>query len=232
MFKLITFAVSLLCISNSYSSEAIGFYSKGSIINSSSIDEYSGDFEKLFRSRKRLFATDHLLSFISDFTSEFTSSHPGIEKFQIGDISAERGGFVSRHSSHQNGLDVDVVYLRVNKKGQDVDYPEWGEYFVKNGKLTRNFDISKNWQLFQFIISKGGVGRIFVDTAVKKKFCELYGSSPSPREKETLRRLRPAANHLTHFHLRLKCHKSYANCREQDDPSSGSGCANLIVESL
>ena len=224
--------IALLLSSNAYSSKAIGYYSNGSVVDSSSIDEYNGYFEKLFRGRKRLYATDYLLDFVADFTNGFISTYPDTEKFQVGDISAKRGGPISRHASHQNGLDIDIVYLRVNKQGQSLSNPEWAEYFARSGRVTKNFDTKRNWELFKHIVSKGNVGRIFVDTAVKKKFCDLYGTSPSRLEKETLRRLRPAKYHLTHFHLRLKCHSSFTKCQKQADPANSTGCQNILIENL
>ncbi|WP_372652704.1 penicillin-insensitive murein endopeptidase [Halobacteriovorax sp.] len=232
MLNKLIITLSLLYCSHSFSSESIGFYSNGSLNNSASIDDYNGHFEKLFRNRKRLYATDYLLDFVSEFTYSFYVKNPSIEKFQIGDISAVRGGKVSRHSSHQNGLDIDIVYLRTNKLGQDIDNPEWAEYFVKSGVVSKNFDTKKNWELFKSIVSRGDVGRIFVDQAIKKKFCSLYGSSPTSIEKETLRRLRPAKYHLTHFHLRLKCHPDHVRCKPQADPANSTGCYNLNVEML
>lgn len=232
MCKKIVSLILVLYGLSSFSSESIGFYSNGSLNNSASIDQYSGHFEKLFRSRKRLYATDYLLDFISEFTESFYIKNPKIEKFQIGDISAIYGGKVSRHSSHQNGLDVDIVYLRVNRKGQRLDNPEWGEYFVRGSTVSKNFDTEKNWELFKSIVERGDVGRIFVDKAIKTRFCNLYGSSPSRIEKETLRRLRPAKYHLTHFHLRLKCHPSHTKCKPQADPANNTGCHNKTLESL
>ncbi len=232
MLNKIIFTLILISSFSSFSSESIGFYSSGSINDSTSIDQYNGHFEKLFRSRKRLYATDYLLDFVSEFTDRFFALNPEIEKFQIGDISAVRGGKVSRHTSHQNGLDIDIVYLRVNKKGQSLDNPEWGEYFVKGGVVSKNFDTQKNWELFKSIVERGSVGRIFVDGAIKKKFCKLYGSSPNGLEKETLRRLRPAKYHLTHFHLRLKCHPSHKKCKPQADPANSTGCYNLKMITL
>jgi len=230
--KIIISIAFLLLSHNLLASEAIGFYSNGSLVNAASIDDYSGHYEKLFRSRKRLYATDYLFNFLFDFSEEFIADHPDTEKFQLGDISALNGGKISRHASHQNGLDIDIVYLRVNKRGQDVDYPEWKEYFVKNGAVTKNFDLTKNWELFKLIVSKGDVGRIFVDKAVKKAFCKEYSSSRNKLDLETLRRLRPAKYHLTHFHLRLKCHESFKRCQKQADPANNSGCNELLIESL
>jgi penicillin-insensitive murein endopeptidase len=214
------------------SSEAIGFYSKGSIKNSASVDHYEGHFEKLFRNRKQLYSTDFLLSFVKNISIEIKKKYPDVEKLQFGDISSITGGKINRHQSHQNGLDIDIVYLRVNKTGQSTTNPEWGEYFTKDNKLTKNFDLNRNWELFKLMVSKENVGRIFVDWAVKNKYCSLYKNSSDDLVKETLRRLRPAKYHKTHLHLRLNCPKTDSRCRKQAPPNRTTGCSNLINESL
>jgi penicillin-insensitive murein endopeptidase len=225
---LITFLFSISC----YSSESIGYYSKGRIQDSVSIDNYTSHFEKLFRDRNQLFGTDHLLDFVSKLALEIKSDFPDVEKLQIGDISAQNGGKIYRHQSHQNGLDIDIVYLRVNKQGQSTTNPEWGEYFTKGDRLTENFDVDRNWKLFKNIVSKGGVGRIFVDLAVKSKYCELYSDSNDELTKQTLRRLRPAKYHKTHLHLRLECPSKYSRCRKQSPPANNTGCNSLRIEEL
>ena len=229
---MIKILISYLFILSCYSSESIGFYSNGKVKESVSIDSYHSHFEKLFRTRGQLYSTTFLLDFVIDFIDEIKNDYPNVEKVQIGDISAKHGGKINRHQSHQNGLDIDVVYLRTNRRGQRIDNPEWGEYFTSGEKLTKNFDVKRNWKLFQNITSHPEVGRIFVDWAVKRKFCELYGSSSRRDIQNTLRHLRPAKYHKTHFHLRLKCPSSDKKCKKQAPPSAGTGCSNLALEEL
>ena len=49
-------------------------------------------------------------------TKAYRLSHPNAPRVVIGDISREGGGpMTDEHVSHQNGLDVDVYYPRVDR---------------------------------------------------------------------------------------------------------------------
>ena len=232
MTKLILSFYVILFSLNTFASEPIGFYSKGSIRDSVSVDNYNGHFEKLFRSRGQLYSTETLFHFVKLASAEIKEIYQDVEKLQLGDISSATGGKINRHQSHQNVLDIDIVYLRVNKSGQSLSNPEWGEDFTNGKNVSKNFDVNRNWKLFKLMVSKGNVGRIFVDSTVKNKYCSLYKNSDDSLEKETLRRLRPAKYHKTHLHLRLNCPKNAARCRKQAPPAQNSGCSNLTTETL
>ncbi|OUR97319.1 hypothetical protein A9Q84_13425 [Halobacteriovorax marinus] len=230
MLKNIIVAIFLIIAftTKSYSAEAIGFYSKGKVKNSVSVDSYEGHFEKLFRSRGQIYSTDYLLDFIAKSSLEIKKLYPDVEALQIGDMSARKGGKIKRHQSHQNGLDIDIVYLRVNKSGQDLANPEWAEDFVSGRNVSKNLDVSRNWNLFKMLVKSGKVGRIFVDWSTKREFCKLHGDTQDPLEFQTLRLMSAAKYHRTHFHLRLLCKDSYSRCRKQSPPSNSTRCSELL----
>ena len=82
----------------------------------------------------RRWATDRLLAFLLFVLRDYRLANPGAPPVLIGDLSLPRGGpFGSDlgglgHASHQNGLDVDVLYprrdgqLRPPDRVADVDY--------------------------------------------------------------------------------------------------------------
>jgi penicillin-insensitive murein endopeptidase len=156
------------------------------------------------------------------------------ERVQIGDMASERGGTLSMHSSHQNGLDADIAYLQTDQLERDPE--EWGERgfevdFVRNKHVTRNFDQKRNWFLLKEIVSRGTVSRIFVDPEIKRLFCErsskLDPTTPENVRIEVLRRLRPYPDHDDHFHLRIDCPASSKKCLNQAAPPPGSGCTRI-----
>lgn len=219
--------LSLLFTPSLYASEAIGFYSNGSIKNSVSIDDYIGShWRKLYRKRGQQFGTHETMRAISGLADYMKSMFPTVEVTQIGDISAKNGKRIRRHKSHQNGLDSDMVYYRVNEKPQDAEYPEWAEDFVINGKLTDNFHVHRNWVAMKYLVNNHDVGRIFVDGAIKRALCNHAKKlGEFEQEKETLRRLRIENRvHMHHFHLRLKCPPGNSRCTPQAEPPAGSGC--------
>lgn len=66
----------------------------------------------------RRFATQRLLAVIRRALREYRRANPGAPRVLIGDLSLPRGGPFGRqygglgHASHQNGLDVDILYPR------------------------------------------------------------------------------------------------------------------------
>ena len=66
----------------------------------------------------RRWGTDGLIRTLMKVVREYRSAHPGAPRVGVGDLSRELGGpFWERdggsvHSSHQNGLDVDIYYPR------------------------------------------------------------------------------------------------------------------------
>ena len=66
----------------------------------------------------RRWGTQELLTVLETVTREFRAAHPGVPRVLISDLSRPQGGPFGRrygglgHASHQNGLDVDVMYPR------------------------------------------------------------------------------------------------------------------------
>jgi murein endopeptidase len=65
----------------------------------------------------RRWGTDDLVRLILHVASEYAAEHPRVARLGVGDLSKPRGGwFGPRHASHQNGLDVDVYYPRLDRR--------------------------------------------------------------------------------------------------------------------
>lgn len=211
-----------------YASEAVGFYSDGQLRNANSILDENIDIIKLFSKREKLYTTDEMLELIGESAKFVRDNFPTAEKVQIGDLSGVKGGKATRHVSHQNGLDADVVYLRVNENAQDESNSEWSENFVSGSKASKNYHPKRNYDLLKFIHSNFAVGRIFVDAAIKKSLCNVARERGEDRTREGiefLRTIRPAKHHHTHFHVRLECAAKDTNCRAQAPAPAGSGCS-------
>jgi hypothetical protein len=79
-------------------------------------------------------------------------THPGT-KLVVGDLSRQRGGRFSPHSSHKEGLDVDIGLYRPG-----VDYDE--QY--KNLR-AEELDLERTWFLVKALIDTGRVHKILLD---------------------------------------------------------------------
>jgi Penicillin-insensitive murein endopeptidase len=69
----------------------------------------------------RRYGTDRLVRTVLDVLGEYQDEHPDAPRVGVGDLSRPRGGDFGRrygglgHASHQNGLDVDVYYPRLDR---------------------------------------------------------------------------------------------------------------------
>ena len=64
----------------------------------------------------RRWGTDELVRLVRHVALLYAEEHPAAARLGVGDLSKPRGGwFGPRHVSHQNGLDVDVYYPRLDK---------------------------------------------------------------------------------------------------------------------
>jgi Penicillin-insensitive murein endopeptidase len=64
---------------------------------------------------QRLFGTEDTIRTVVSVIASYRSAHPDAPRVVIGDISFRGGGRMEEHRSHQNGLDVDVYYPRLDR---------------------------------------------------------------------------------------------------------------------
>jgi len=126
----------------------------------------------------------------------------------INTLSKRGGGYIAGHGSHQNGLDADITFIRVN----DNDPSD----LVVNGVVSKNFDIAKNYELIRTLVSTNTVSVIFVNDKIKRKLCEY--SSRLGRPNEPLQtKIGREEGHTNHLHMRLYCPPgTVPSCRNQD----------------
>lgn len=215
--------------------QAIGFYSKGSLVNADTFPPAGPGLLKIMVPRNRAWATRDLVQILSAEAQESVRKYPGTERLQIGDVANRNGGSIGSHESHQNGLDADVVYYRENRVEQDPAHNAgFEENFVAQGRVTANFDLERNWDFMSRLVATGRINRIFVDTAIKRALCEYAQRLPEPAGAltvETLRRLRPWPLHHDHMHVRILCPvKGSPRCIAQDEPPPGTSCADLPAD--
>ncbi|OFZ00693.1 MAG: hypothetical protein A2Z97_10755 [Bdellovibrionales bacterium GWB1_52_6] len=218
--------------------QAVGSYTKGKLKNASQLKQSGPGYVLLFPHRDRAYGTDDLIETVETVAEDLAARFPEGERLQVGDTSARQGGFISGHASHQNGLDVDFGYFRMNHQEQEFNwstlFPDFtalgfDEEFVIGGKLSSNFDLQRNWELFKALVSTTKINRIFVDQVIKASLC-TYSRSIDDFSVETLRHLRPWPKHGDHIHVRLLCPASSTNCAQQEPVAAGSGCDELGIE--
>ena len=63
----------------------------------------------------RLYGNERTIRTILSVIAAYRTAHPDAPRVVVGDISFREGGSMNEHVSHQNGLDVDVYYPRLDR---------------------------------------------------------------------------------------------------------------------
>ncbi|WP_076416065.1 penicillin-insensitive murein endopeptidase [Shewanella sp. UCD-KL12] len=211
----------------SIDSLAIGSYANGCLAGAEALPLAGLGYQVIRTSRGRYFGHPQLINFVENFSQQLHQS--GSDDLLIADISMPRGGnFVSGHSSHQIGLDVDIWFRQASEQ-QSLEQRETPDELslVDSGR----FGVNGNWQavhgdMIRIAAENPQVARVFVNPAIKQKLCEqTKGASVSSHD--WLGKVRPWWGHKIHMHVRLACPQGDGLCQNQKPPKSGTGCEEL-----
>jgi len=112
----------------------------------------------------KAFGAVHVVEQVRRAIAEVRKTYSDVHTLAIGDLSAEHGGQLGRHASHQSGLDVDLGFYFTHKPD---GYPE--TFVSANGDL----DLEATWALIEAFANTagdaGGVQMIFLDHAVQAR---------------------------------------------------------------
>lgn len=207
------------------SSESIGSYTAGCIRSSGELNLNGNGFQVIRPSRGRYFGNPETISYIESLGQKVNSQLNGI--LLIADISQKTGGpILDDHSSHQIGLDADILlWQHPIAKNRNLTRTE-REHIHPQSVLTDNelaVDEFKWDEIHGKILKMAAtdirVDRIFINPVIKRKLCTEY-----PGE-IWLAKLRPWYGHDGHFHVRLKCPEGNSLCKPQAPIEvSGNGC--------
>lgn len=209
-----------------FSSESLGTFNNGTLVNGQSLPENGEGYVQLFKDVGNVFGTTEMIGMIHATASDISRRYPGRDRLQVEDISAQQGGDIDPHGSHENGLDVDLEYYKANGVEHVPTYSKkYDDPMVINGQISPNFDVERNWELMKSLNRNGRISRIFVDQKIKNAFCK-YARDKGEYEANisVLRSLRHAANHADHLHVRLNCARDDRKCTGQPPLTGGSGC--------
>ena len=136
---------------------------------------------------------------------------------KVGDLSGLRGGQVTRHHSHRNGRDVDLLYFT---RDAATDRPVIAPGFVRYNRAGESigtptplrFDLARNWRLIEALLQDphAGVIRVFCAAWIKTLLMDHARRTGAPawlveRAELVLSQPGDSAPHDDHFHVRVAC---------------------------
>jgi hypothetical protein len=168
----------------------------------------------------RAFGTETTVSLIQRAIGETLEAFPDEHVLAIGDISAETGGLITQHRSHQSGRDVDIGLFYLE---QPAGYPE---SFVT--ATEDNLDCPATFKLLESFLATtdddGGVLMVFLDFEVQgilyrwaldngiseRRLARIFQYPHGRGSSEGL--VRHVPNHDNHMHVRFKCPAEDSAC--------------------
>jgi penicillin-insensitive murein endopeptidase len=206
------------------SNGAVGTTSKGLLSGGGHLPA-EGEHFRFYHSWDRRYGSLALIGMIERAAAQVAEEHAG-SVLSVGDMSAKNGGFISGHSSHRSGRDVDFAFFRSEINGRRADrspamirFDRFGAG-VKDGKAYL-FDTERNWCLVEALITdpKAQVQWILVSDGLKALILEW--ALDNDRAIEIVRRAvnvlhqpSDSAAHDDHFHVRIYCDPADAYCQD------------------
>ena len=212
--------------------QAFGSYARGCADGLVALPETGPTWQAMRLSRNRNWGHPDMIAYIQDLSRE--AVRIGWRGLYVGDISQPRGGpMTSGHASHQMGLDADIWMLPPRRL--DLSRAERENISSISVRTEDQRRINDNWTaqhhaLLRAAASDPRVDRIFVAAAVKIEMCRTATAA----DRGWLQRIRPAAGHNFHFHVRLRCPQGSPHCETQTPSvaelsNGGDGCDDSLM---
>ncbi len=214
---------------SSLASRALGTYARGCLSGGKALP-INGDAWQVMRlSRNRNWGHPDLVKLVEKLAVE-TKTYDGWNGLMVGDLSQPRGGpMLTGHASHQIGLDADVWLMEMpNRVLSAREREDISAKIVVKSRTEINPDIwtEKHARLIKRAANIPEVGRIFVHPPIKAELCKW-----ATGDRSWLAKVRPYFGHNYHFHIRMKCPKGAAGCKDQTAarPTDGTGCGQELA---
>jgi hypothetical protein len=144
-------------------------------------------------------ATEETLAYLDAALGKVHGALADTPVLPLGDISAQSGGPISPHVSHQSGRDVDIGYFY---RGEQRWY--------RRGN-AQNLDLERNWAFVRALVTETDVDLIFIDHSIQVLLRDYAIASGEDRAwveglfggggQRAI--IRHARGHATHIHVRF-----------------------------
>jgi penicillin-insensitive murein endopeptidase len=137
-------------------------------------------------------------------------------RLSVGELSAQHGGNLPGHASHESGRDVDIGFYMRDAAGRPYEAFAFANFDARGRGLPPNeglsFDVARNWELVGKLVADGDarVQYIFVAPGIRNLLLSHARSVGSPKvvvDRASRVMVRPNEKHPhgNHFHVRIYC---------------------------
>jgi penicillin-insensitive murein endopeptidase len=174
------------------------------------------------------YGTATLVGAIERAAREVADAFPGGYPLRVGDLSSPHGGAHSRHRTHRNGRDADLLFYARDEAGLASAGNGWPSFdrfgLAMVGRRVSRFDEARNWHLVRSLVmdEQARVKWLFCSNELKARllrYAARVERSPRAVVRATWILHQPSRGdpHADHFHLRVGCGESERSlgCREQ-----------------
>ena len=172
--------------------------------------------------RGNQYGTDELVTMIIQVARR-VHEHGGGHPLGIADLSPPGGGPSAWHRSHQTGRDVDILFFRVDAKGQPlanrkmIPFDDHGRSREPKGRWNSYvyFDLARNWLLIKELLREPTVDIQYLYIYLPLKHLLLQHARATGEPEELIARAdalmeqpENSGLHDDHLHVRLYCPES------------------------
>lgn len=196
-------------------SESVGAPNEGSLENAVRLPEGRA---YVVRPGDRAFATHETVQWIVEAFDVALDADPHMPRLRIHDLSAENGGRIAGHRSHQNGRDADIAYYRRQCREDETCF--------MNRTRPEDLDTAHQWRLFRYWLEHDLATHIFVDYALQAplyEYARSHGATAAELDRwfqyprpvtEARGVIRHFPQHDDHFHVRFVCPRGDDRCTD------------------
>jgi penicillin-insensitive murein endopeptidase len=137
-------------------------------------------------------------------------------RLSVGELSAQNGGNLGGHASHESGRDVDLGFYMLDARGRPYDAFAYANFDARGRATAPNiglsFDVQRNWELISRLVTDGDarVQYVFVAQGLRDLLLQEAKKQNAPqvvrdRAARVLVPPRERHPHGNHFHVRVYC---------------------------
>lgn len=199
-----------------------GRLENGVLLRESSLVRYAGEY----REGGNFYGTSQLVQLLERAAARVHQRLPGA-RLSVGELSAERGGSLPGHRSHESGRDVDIAFYMTDARARPYEpfaFAAFGADGAGRGpNAMLRFDDDRNWELVARLLSDpdARVQHIFVSNAIQRRLLRTAARRRAPRSvvaraEQVMVQPSHGHPHANHFHVRVYCNPhERPRCRDR-----------------